>query len=80
MGTLKASEAPMENILLLVAPIETLALKVLPATKTATIEPVTTVEPVASEVAESEINITTSAFAGNNCSALNSVNVFYIRC
>ena len=83
--TLETSEAPMENIPLLVDPIETPALEVPSAAKAIAINHVITVEPISietlqGEVAKSEVNITTSAYVGNNCSILNSTNVFYIRC
>ena len=85
MGTLKTSEALMEDIPLLVAPMEMPPPEVLPATEVATVEQVTTTEHVSletpqDEVAESKVNITTSAFAGNNCSILNSAHIFYICC
>ena len=61
--------------------LETPALEVLPATEVAMAQQVTTIEHVSpvtpqGKVAESEVNITISASAGNNCSVLNSVNVF----
>ena len=84
VGTLETSKAPVENIPLSVAPIKTPAREVPTATEVVAIEHVTTAEPVSKtpqgEIAESEVNITILASASNNCSVLNSANIFYIRC
>ena len=75
MGTLETFKALVENIPLPVAPIETLTPRVLPATEVATAELVS-IETPQDEVEESEVNITTSASAGKNCSILNLVHIF----
>ena len=85
VGTLETSEAPMENIPLPVASMETPTSEVSPATKATVTEQVITAEHVSLEtsqgkVTESEVNITSSASAGNNYSVLNLAHVFYIRC
>ena len=85
METHKTSEAPIENIPLPAASIETLAPEVPPATEATVTEHVATVVPFSietpqGEVANIEVNITTLASADNNFSVLNSTNNFYIRC
>ena len=85
MKTLEASEAPVEDIPLPVAPMEMPIPEVSPVTKAVVTEQITTAEHVSletpqGEVVESEVNITFSASAGNNCSILNSAHVFYICC
>ena len=75
MGTLETFKAPVENIPLSVAPMETLTPRVLPATEVATAELVS-IETLQDEVAESEVNITTSAYTGKNCRILNLVHIF----
>jgi len=85
VGTIETSDAPVENIPLPVTPIETPAPEVPPTVDAAVTEHVTTTEHVSvetpqGEVVESEVNIITSTSAGNDCSVLNSANIFYIHC
>ena len=83
--TLETSEALIENIPLLVAPTEMPAPEVPPATEAVAPEHVTTTEHVSVETPHGELPasgviITTSTSTGNDCSILNSANIFYIRC
>ena len=85
MGTLETSKAPVENIPLPVASSKITALEVLLAVEVVATERVTTAEHVSIEttqgkVARSEVIITTLTSVGNDCSVLNSANIFYIRC
>ena len=82
---IETHEAHMEDIPLPVAPLDKSAIEmasartpvpeVLPAAEVAVIEHVTTAEPISietpqGEIVKSEVNITTSASAGKNCSTL----------
>ena len=81
VGTLETSATLVEDIPLPVAPMEMPAPEVFPAAEGAVIEHVATTEPVFTEtpqdeVAESEVNITTSAPVGKTCSVLNLAHIF----
>jgi len=83
MGTLETSEALVENIPLPVAPTKMSTLEVPPATEAAATEHITTIEHDSietpqGEVAESELNITTSTLEGNDYCIWNSAYIFYI--
>ena len=75
VGTLETSEALVEDIPLPVSSIEMPAPEVLPAIEVVTAEPISMKTPQG-EVAESEVNITTSTPVGKNCSILNLAHVF----
>jgi len=83
VGTLETSEAPVEDIPLLVSLMEMPNPEVLPTIEAVMIENVATAEHVSletpqGEVANSGVNIITSTSTGNNCSVLNLSHIFYI--
>ena len=83
VGTLETSKAPIENIPLPIAPTKTSAPEVPPTVEAASTEHVTTIENVyietpQGEVAEFELNITTSTLEGNDYCIWNSAYIFYI--
>jgi len=85
VGTLETSKAPIENIPLPIAPTKTPAPEVPPTVEAAATEHVTTIENVSIETPQGEVAgfeafITITNSAGNDCSVLNSANIFYIRC